>query len=168
MPFCSANGIPHVDVRQKNMKYISPIAIAAFLAFTGCVKKEEFKAHQADVDERLEALERFSSYYTNPLTFEIHDMKVDGEDVSAVIRALDGRIKGRTVYLDAVMDVYSGETKVTENSEFLRVTDGIGKIDTSLWLSSEAERKVDPSKGISIKIRLLGWFEMFPGVIQQK
>jgi len=66
------------------------------------------------------------------------------------------------------MDVYSGETKVTEISEFLYVTDGIGKIDTSLWLCSEAERKVDPTKEISVKIRLLGWGEMFPGIIQQK
>lgn len=150
------------------MKYTTSIALIALLAFTGCVKEEEFKAHQADIDERLEALERFSSYYTNPLTFEIHDIKVDGEDVSAVIRALDKRVKGKTVYLDAVMDVYSGETKVTEISEFLYVTDGIGKIDTSLWLCSEAERKVDPTKEISVKIRLLGWGEMFPGIIQQK
>jgi len=150
---------------MKNTKLIIPLAV---LAFAGCVKEEDFKAHQADVDKRLEVLERFSSYYSNPITFEIHDLKVHGKDVSAVIRTLDERVKGKTVYLDAVFDVFSGETKVTESAEYLYVTDGIGKIDTSLWLSSESERKIDQSKGIEIKIRLIGWGEMFPGSIEQK
>jgi len=32
------------------MKYTTSIALIALLAFTGCVKEEEFKAHQADID----------------------------------------------------------------------------------------------------------------------
>ena len=150
------------------MKLTATLTLICILFCTGCIKEEDLQAHKAEVDARLEALDRYSSYHSDPVVFEIHDIKIDGEDITGVIRSLDERVKGKALYLDAIIDVFSGGNKVTESSEFLYLNDGIGKLDTSLWLSSEDKKKIDSTKGIEIKLRLHGWGEMFPGVVNQK
>ena len=137
------------------MKIIHLIIALSLLSSVGCLKESE-------------TANRYDSYHETPVVFEVHDVKVDGEDITAALRSQDERIKGKTLYIDSIIDVFSGETKVTESSEFFYLTDGIGKIDTSLWIPSEDEKKINPNKGIEIKIRILGWGEMFPGVVQQK
>jgi hypothetical protein len=150
------------------MKLTATLTLTCILFSTGCLKEEDLQAHRAEVDARLEALDRYSSYHSDPVVFEIHDINIDGEDITGVIRSLDERIKGKALYLDAIIDVFSGGNKVKESSEFLYLNDGIGKLDTSLWLSSEDKKKIDSNKGIEIKLRLHGWGEMFPGVVNQK
>jgi hypothetical protein len=147
--------VKYTGKKIKTMKIIHLILAISLLSLVGCLKESE-------------TANRYDSYHENPVVFEVHDLKVDGEDITAALRSQDERIKGKTLYLDSMIDVFSGETKITESSEFFYLTDGIGKIDTILWIPSEDKKKINPNKGIEIKIRILGWGEMFPGVVQQK
>ena len=136
------------------MNAIRLTIILSLLVLMGCIKESE-------------TANRFDSYYLKPVVFEVHDVKIIDEDVTAAIRSQDTRLEGKSIYLDCIFDVFSGETKISESAQFIYLNDNIGKIDVSLYISSKEEEKINPSKEISVKVRIVGWGEMFPGIVEQ-
>jgi hypothetical protein len=151
------------------MKRTSVILLASSALITGCVKQSDFDEFKSENQSALKIAARYNSYFDNPPTFEFHDEKIDSDhNVSAVIRATDERLKGKSVYIDLKMILLSGDTEVETSEEFLYLKDGVGKVDTGFFISPSDKAKIDPSKPLRIKWVIRGWGEMFPAVIEQK
>lgn len=148
------------------MKKELVVVSCLMLCASGCVKKEELEAYKQQVDQKLNCLERYITYYEEPVVFEFHELKVKDTKITATIRSIDDRIKGKTIYMDVSLVIKSGDTFIKESSDYFLVSDGLGKVETEFWLSSEEKNKIVPIKGVQVEIVLQGWGEMFPGVIK--
>ena len=141
-------------MHTKNIIHII-VAVTA-LSIAGCAKKD---------DAIVSA--RYSSYFSNPPSFEIVDISIkEGGEITGIIKSSDERLKDKSVYLDAVVTIKSGDIKITQAEAYLHVKDGVGKIDLSFYASSKDKEKIQKGKNLTAEWNLRGWGELFPGIIK--
>ncbi len=95
-------------------------------------------------------------------------IKVNEEEVSAVIRSNDPRLKGKSIYVDTNIIIRSGDVFVTESPGFYYLNDGVGKIDESYFIPTKKKKLIQSDKGIQVEFKVRGWGEMFPAEIVVK
>jgi len=146
--------------------------LAFSILLTGCVQDKDLtdleERLEKNIQEKMSQFERIGSFYKEPIKFEIHDLNVEGEDVTAAIRSTDPRIDGKELFLDVEMFIKSGDVLIKKDFDYFYLTDGIGKIDTSFYISRDNKKLIQPEKGISVTFKLRGWGELYPGSFSYK